>query len=72
LEWKTKINKIGAQIGQPLTINCGAENIPDEAIQILDSKGRAIEEVLDEVLVTGAEITLTKIGKEHKGLKVNI
>uniref|UniRef100_A0A915MCA4 Ig-like domain-containing protein n=1 Tax=Meloidogyne javanica TaxID=6303 RepID=A0A915MCA4_MELJA len=34
-----------AQIGQPLTINCGAENIPDEAIQILDSKGRAIEEI---------------------------
>nr|CAD2189200.1 unnamed protein product [Meloidogyne enterolobii] len=70
LEWKTKTNKIGAQIGQPLTINCGAENIPDEAIQILDSKGRAIEEVLDEVVVTGAEITLTKIGKEHKGLKI--
>uniref|UniRef100_A0A1I8B6Q1 Fibronectin type-III domain-containing protein n=1 Tax=Meloidogyne hapla TaxID=6305 RepID=A0A1I8B6Q1_MELHA len=72
LEWKTKINKIGAPIGQPLTINCGAENIPDEAIQILDSKGRAIEEVLDdnEVLVTGAEITLPKLGKEHKGLKI--
>ena len=71
MEWKTKNEKIGAPIGQPITINCGAEGIPNEAIQILDSRGRAIEEALDdEVLVTGAEMTLPKLGREHKGLKV--
>ncbi|KAF7632774.1 hypothetical protein Mgra_00007836 [Meloidogyne graminicola] len=73
LEWKTKNNRIGVPLGQSLTINCGAKGIKDENIKILDSKGKSIEESLNnkkEVLITGEEITLIKIGKEHQGLKI--
>ena len=45
--------------------------MPDDVIKILDHRGRAIEESNGEVLVAGADVTIPRLGMQHKGMKVN-
>jgi hypothetical protein len=56
-----------------LTIDCGANEVSDDAIKILDHKGRGIDGSTNgEVVVAGSELTIPKLGREHQGMKVGI
>jgi hypothetical protein len=71
LTWRTTTSKPGGPVGQPLTIDCGANGVNDQDIKILDHKGRAIDEATNgDVVVAGPDVTIPKLGREHHGMKV--
>uniref|UniRef100_A0A1I8A3Y7 Ig-like domain-containing protein n=1 Tax=Steinernema glaseri TaxID=37863 RepID=A0A1I8A3Y7_9BILA len=68
MQWSEKSNVVGAMVGEPLIVDCGATGDPKPDVTITDELGVPLDEKLFNV--AGDKVTVDKLTKEYQDAKI--
>uniref|UniRef100_A0A7E4VGR6 Fibronectin type III domain protein n=1 Tax=Panagrellus redivivus TaxID=6233 RepID=A0A7E4VGR6_PANRE len=70
IEWNEPRDVVGAMVGEPLTIDCGAKGNPSPEIEMTNEEGELLNDLADTYVVVDNEVTIDHLSKEYQNNKV--
>ncbi|KAK0397079.1 hypothetical protein QR680_001971 [Steinernema hermaphroditum] len=68
MQWSEKADVVGAMVGEPLIVDCGASGDPKPDVTITDEFGEPLNEQL--FTVAGDKVTVDNLSKEYQNAKI--